>query len=433
MRDYFESAVERLDVDTILEQPVGTSPVRPIQTRQPRRGMPRWIYDASAAVVVLIALIGGLGWLAATPQVEPPQQPTTTIPVTFSTPVTVTTTQPAVTNPPQEVTLRVADVVDLGANPSSDLVPTAGAVWVAVESGSGSEILRIDAANRAVTDTIPIEGLVSVLVPSGDAVWALVEDTGTVARIDVGLREVTGQIQVPRHVSADGWSVIADGALWIGHTTGLVRVDLESATVTDTLAEGSPANWVGEAAGAVWWYDSLRWRDKRLSRFDLSTGQLEVYDVACCGAFPSEEGAIVVDDELWLIHDTGRVGRFGLESRSLIDQFHVGYSIRDGVYASGAVWLPAVGKSTSLSTLLRIDVPSNELIDEIELHDMTGIVAHEGALWITGLGRLSHIDAQTGQVTGAMDLPGGVGVPLILGGEVWLPSPGAVSVIEMVP
>jgi len=75
-----------------------------------------------------------------------------------------------------EVTVAGLEITDVVAidNPDGRMVGTGDAVWIA----TGDSIIRIDAATREVTDSVPINGRIVDLVAARDSLWASTAPTG---------------------------------------------------------------------------------------------------------------------------------------------------------------------------------------------------------------------------------------------------------------
>ncbi len=104
LRDYttfFDSQLPVIDVEGILSERVGSGAVRPLRPRRPQ-GRRRFVVAVAAAAAVLV-LVGGVAWLAGSPDGAPPAttpMPTTTVSTTTETETSPTTTSSQTTSTP---------------------------------------------------------------------------------------------------------------------------------------------------------------------------------------------------------------------------------------------------------------------------------------------------------------------------------------------
>jgi hypothetical protein len=305
---------------------------------------------------------------------------------------------------------------------SGGFVETGDAVWLTT-FGDGespvetSAIVRIDTASYAV-EKIPVDGIARKVVPTADALWVTTYNGGTLVRIDLQTRTITDTIELPVDVRYGGDIIAADGGLWVtGSTTGYLRVDPathaietypsdEGAASVGEIGGGSwpyTGEWVGEIDGGLWAHSP----GAALTRIDLDTGGVERFEFVFGNA---EKYAAAAGDSIWLTSWDGEVARFDLESREITDRLNIGAGISMGTFADQGVWVP----NGRTGTVSRIDATTAEVTDVIILEPDAGLPLSlfAGSLWFgVGDAGVSRIDVATRQVTEGIVTLGGAELP----------------------
>lgn len=137
-------------------------------------------------------------------------------------------------------------VIRTGGHPVG-IVAAAGALWV----GTGNEIVRIDPRQGAVTDRLPGRPGAGWTAASGDDVWVMNGQDGSVTHVDAAHRTVLRTVSVgPAPLDGDA----ADGAVWVPLKDGrVVRLDAATDAVTGTWTTGVTLPFVLDADGGQLW------------------------------------------------------------------------------------------------------------------------------------------------------------------------------------
>jgi len=146
-------------------------------------------------------------------------------------------------------TNRVVATIPIGsAGPAGPQIMTAGpgGVWVGVPNMA--EVVRIDAATNKVGLTVPLDGPVA---SDGTEVWIGVDAGGTslVVRID----PVSGKVLTTVDLETQGICGLAVGlgSVWVADG-GLTRIDLATGRIVGHLPDIGGCGNVVVAGGAVW-------------------------------------------------------------------------------------------------------------------------------------------------------------------------------------
>lgn len=436
--DYIEHVIERIDMDDLFEERIGSGPVRPIRMRRPSRALrPVLLYAAAMALVLLAGgaalLLRGGDTSPAPPATTPSQPPTTVVPE-----------QSDGLDGPGDGSLAATHVIRLdGAIPESGwatdrIVAAEGAVWVGLDNdvaGGSTQpgaLIRIDPAAVEVTGAIGLPGGVIDLVAESATLWALVSDD-TLVRVDAASLE-SETIELGLGIGRGGSNmradtILADGGLWVAGGDGVVgRVDVDSFAIetvgVSRRGEPLPVDmWIGEAAGTLWGLNSHR---HVLVGIDLATYAPSQRSTPVLGA---ESWAILGGGAIWLAPPPdagGSIVRFDLISAqfAVLDPVSVGWH---AVAVDGGLWMAAGDGEVS-----RIEVSTGELTDVLSgwqapddssfLGWAISLVAtSDGSIWVSNTGQriLVRIDSQTATVTSTVEGVAG-GALLAFDGAIWI-------------
>lgn len=356
-------------------------------------------------------------------------------------------TSPVLETPDGAADLQVTDVIAVGGNPYGDpfgveMIGAGDAVWAARIVGEDeSRLVRIEPATRDVTDEIAIAGWVVHLVSSPNALWAM-DSTATVSRIDLASRQITDTYQIPAEEDSVPRSglLVADGGVWVSHTSGFDRIDLDTLEVerfdfSDAGRRDGDQRWLGESGGALWLLGDRAGDGAGrtgVTRVDPATGRAEHYSI---GFDPDPEAyPVLANDAIWMVDCCdGEVARFDLDTATLEHEFNLGRGLGLGVYHDDAVWVPNRGTGT----IARIDTTTREVTDVIAVDPRFGtvVIAEDGSLW--GLrhddGAVWRIDTATRQLSDVIDVGRYVSQLLAYDGAIWAAAETSIVRIATAP
>lgn len=187
--------------------------------------------------------------------------------------VWVASTGPFAVHRIDPATQTLTDDVPLGGEPCSGLALGFGSLWVPIcaskDSKHAAALVKIDLASRKVQARYPVgpagpEGGIAV---SDDSVWLVIDNQGTLARIDPN----TGKMRSRTQISAGSHNPLFNqGVVWISQATGssLSAVNAETGTLLPPIAVGPQPRFLAGGAGAVW---TLNQGDGSVTRVDLAT------------------------------------------------------------------------------------------------------------------------------------------------------------------
>ncbi len=163
---------------------------------------------------------------------------------------------------------RVA-TVKLQGEPCAGLATGFGSLWVPL-CGKPATLARVDLKSGELANVLMIgpaaaEGGVTT---SADSVWLVVDNDGSLARIDPG----SGAIRQKIHLPAGSHNPLYyDGRIWVTRADGseLTGVDAATGAVLATARTGPGPRFLTAGAGAVW---TLNQGDGSLTRVDTQTG-----------------------------------------------------------------------------------------------------------------------------------------------------------------
>jgi YVTN family beta-propeller protein len=155
----------------------------------------------------------------------------------------------------------VRDTIPVGADPSG-VAAGFGAVWVA--NGGDGTVSRVSADRGRVVQTVPVGNGPTAIAPGVGALWVVATLDSAVVRIDPHAGRVRATIPLP---SAPTGVAVAARSIWVsGGTAGAVfRIDPATGSVADAISVGRGADAIGSAGGYVWVSNT---GDRTVSRID---------------------------------------------------------------------------------------------------------------------------------------------------------------------
>jgi YVTN family beta-propeller protein len=250
-----------------------------------------------------------------------------------------------------------------------------GSIWVG--NLDDRTLTRIDAAERTLTATIPLDGRTPTGIAVGlDAVWVAHGLRGDLSRVDPQFGEVAESIPVGGTAfgSPNGSVTVGEGSLWaaFGDST-LARLDSEGKILAKTVGGSQPAG-IATAPGAVWVTNS---GDATVHRFNPDTftqGPIQPFNVA---AGPT--GITYARGAIWVANAGDAVVTRIEPSSGATLQIPVGEGPSALASGSGAIWVA----NTSAGTVSRIDPTTNRVVATIEIGNApSGVVVSDGFVWV---------------------------------------------------
>jgi YVTN family beta-propeller protein len=172
------------------------------------------------------------------------------------------------------------------------------------------------------------------------------------------------------------------------------------------------------AAGSIW---APNWDTGDVVRIDTATNQ--VVATINVGERPHamavQDGADGIrvwvsgrDDEGWAVM------AIDPERNVVVDRIHVGDQGWAMAIVGDTMWLT----SFESSRLLRIDLATREVVNEIRLGNALGVAADEQGAWVAlgASGQLAHVRASDNDVTFVHTGAETTAMPIIVGSEVWV-------------
>lgn len=156
-------------------------------------------------------------------------------------------------------------VVPLPGKPCAGLAFGFGSLWVPL-CGKPNSIARVDAGTNRITATLPVgpagpEGGIAV---SGDSVWIVSDDAGTLLRIDPANNQMRQRISV---APGSYNPCFSEGTVWItGSTTNLLTaVSASTGKVEATIPVGPKPRFLTTGQESMW---TLNQDDGSVTRVD---------------------------------------------------------------------------------------------------------------------------------------------------------------------
>ena len=247
-------------------------------------------------------------------------------------------------------TNKIVEHVATGG-PCSGLAAGFGTLWA--PNCRDKKLERIDLKTGKPTATLPLaapssEGGVAV---GAGSFWMMIDDKGTLARIDPATNKVIAEIYV-----APGSFAVAfmDNAIWATSTEKSVvtKVNAQSNVVEETIPVGPKPRFLATGEGSVW---TLNQGDGTITRIDGKSNKV----VATIEAgIPGGGGEIAVGEgSVWVTVFQYPLTRIDPKTNKVAQQFYGpgGDSVRVG---HGSVWLADL----RAGKLLRLDPKRIEAI-----------------------------------------------------------------------
>jgi hypothetical protein len=307
------------------------------------------------------------------------------------------------------------------ATASTSPEPT-GAVSTTVATGAAEGT----AAVGRVVVTWKVPGAFHVAVGLG-SVWVTVPGRLEVVRLDRRTGDVRATIAIggPGAQNTAGeptFVAVGAGAVWATSPTEdtVVRIDPSHDTVTDRIEVGDDPWQLAAEPDAVWVTNHLGVTSASVSRIDPVTG--DVVATLAMGAPQQGPGHVAVGHgSAWVNVDSDNtVVEIDPRTNEVVTTVPVDGAC-GGVDVGRSVWVAA---RICGSTVTQVDPATGDVLTVTELAGLTlGVAELAGSGWVArpiGLrGRLTRIDAATGEAVGSVYLPHPVAALTAASGDLW--------------
>ena len=161
---------------------------------------------------------------------------------------------------------RIA-TVRLPGEPCAGLATGFGSLWIPL-CAKPNRLAKVDLASNRLTRVFTIGPAAAEggITTGAGSVWLVLDDQGSLARIDPG----TGTVQQTIRLPPGSYNPLyADGRVWVTHAAGsdITSVDAAAGILLATIPTGPGPRFLTVGEGAVW---TLNQGDGSLTRIDLS-------------------------------------------------------------------------------------------------------------------------------------------------------------------
>jgi len=185
--------------------------------------------------------------------------------------VWVATTKPNSVQRIDPATNKVVSKVSLSGEACSGLTIGFGSLWVPL-CGKQPSLVRVDAVKNKISATLPVgpaapEGGIAI---SGDSIWIVTDEKGTLSRIDPATSTVRQKISIP---PGSYNPLFSDGIIWVTgfDSSVLTAVDADTGEVLVSIPVGPKPRFLTAGGGSVW---TLNQGDGTVSRVDEKSRML---------------------------------------------------------------------------------------------------------------------------------------------------------------
>lgn len=243
------------------------------------------------------------------------------------------------------------------------------------EKTVSSELLRLDASTLGIQSSVRLEGWITDLAPSSDALWACDYRNGVLLCLD----PITGATLVTLRVSKNPELMLATSeALWVtDREAGRIHVvDLKSRKLTgEPIQELQQPYSLVEAGGLLWILDQ---KSQTVVSLDPKTRAFVGTPI------PVAEGAGYMtygDGSLWIAcKDLESIQRLDPVKRAVVATIPLGFQPSDVAFASGSLWVGGWNDGR----LMAIDPATNRLQEKV-VHaglEIAMMAAGQGGVWL---------------------------------------------------
>jgi streptogramin lyase/predicted Ser/Thr protein kinase len=289
----------------------------------------------------------------------------------------------------------IVEVVPVGNWP--DQVVAAGQ-YLFVVNVEDATVSRLDTTSGQLQTFGAADNPVSLGVEDENRIWIGSNTTPEVVRVGAETLRVQRRVRI-KGVAAT-WMAIGDGSLWVtshpagagcAEVEGTSQVDLATGRVVRTVVTGRCPNAVAHGEEAAWVVNAA---ESTVTRIDPATGAMESFETGHqAGSVMAGLGSVWVtsdyDDSVWRLNPvTG-------SPQAIIPVGDLPWGI---VADDGAVWVTSHGPESPAAalpgqiepagTLVRIDPDTNKVVATIDLGQYANAVtAGPGGIWVAVAGK----------------------------------------------
>lgn len=185
--------------------------------------------------------------------------------------VWVATTRPNSVQRIDPASNKIIAKVSLSGEACSGLTIGFGSLWVPL-CGRKPSIVRVSVDKNVIKATLPVGpvGPEGGIAASGDSIWIVMDNKGTLIRIDPATGRVRQKIQIP---PGSYNPLFSDGIIWITgfDSSVLTAVDAVTGQVLVSIPVGPKPRFLTAGGGSVW---TLNQGDGTISRVDENSRKL---------------------------------------------------------------------------------------------------------------------------------------------------------------
>jgi virginiamycin B lyase len=179
--------------------------------------------------------------------------------------VWVASSKPASVHRIDPSTNKEVAVIPMPGDPCAGQVSGFGSLWVPL-CGKPNSLARVDTVNNRISAILPIgpAGDEGGITASGDSLWIVTDNAGTLVRIN----PTTNQVWQKIAIAAGSYNpCFSEGTVWITSavTNVLTAVDASTGGVTATIPVGPKPRFLTASSGLVW---TLNQGDGTVTRVD---------------------------------------------------------------------------------------------------------------------------------------------------------------------
>lgn len=258
-----------------------------------------------------------------------------------------------------------------------------GALWAVTlphVDGLKCEVLRLDPANMEIKARVQVDGRISDLAVTSDALWACDFEKGVLLRLDPVSLATTASVKTGGHPER---LFAGFGAIWVSDRQ---QGTVQCINLASLKPDGKPLHDLKQPltmlqAGEVMWI--LDQETRRVMSFDPRTRKLTGR------AIPADAGAgamVFAEGSIWVLCGTpGKIMRLDPVDLTIPASIPLGFNLNTAkptlmTFGSGTLWVGDL----NTGRLFRIDTSANQVSStsvSVGL-DVSGMTVGEGVVWV---------------------------------------------------
>lgn len=157
--------------------------------------------------------------------------------------------------------------VTVPGEPCAGLVPGFGSLWVPLCAAKPA-LAKVDLSSNRVAAVLELGTAAECgIAASEDSIWLVVDDHGTLARIDPAKGSISQRVKLPPGSCNPRYS---HGVVWVTSATGaeLTAVDAKTGAILSTIPTGPHPRFLTDGGDSVW---TLNQGDGSVTQIDIAT------------------------------------------------------------------------------------------------------------------------------------------------------------------